>query len=352
MPSDELQSVVSRHVPGEGKLDIHRLGDGLVNETYRVLRDGRAYALRVAATNSYDLGLDRAWEARVLERAVAAELAPALEYFDLQRGILIAHWVDGRSWSPADVRRQSNIARVAELMRRIHALAVPMPARAMSPAKWIEYYGAALTRRSAISSRQMQDSRGRRDQQNRQEDVSAETSIEPPDARVARDLSAAAARRLAALAALPSVDPVVCHSDLHTLNLVDRGNSLVLLDWEYAHTADPLWDLAGWSANNDLEDNLERDLLASYAGRPPTSNEYLRLQLLGWLYDYVCLLWSELYLSRHRDEPPGVDTPWLATPGVDTPCFAAPGVDASGANTPGGIAARARLLAARLNASK
>jgi thiamine kinase-like enzyme len=311
MPPDELESMLSRHVPGEGKLDIRRLGNGLVNETYRVLRDGRVYAVRVAAPNSYDLGLDRAWEARVLERAVAADLAPELTHYDPQRGILIARWVDGRLWSPADVRQRSNIARMAELMRRIHALAAPVPARAMNPAKWIEYYGAALTRRS----------------------VSAETSAEPPDARRARDLSAAAARRLAALAELPGVDPVVCHSDLHTLNLVDRGNSLVLLDWEYAHAADPLWDLAGWSANNDLEDTLERDLLASYTGRPPTRNEYLRLHLLGWLYDYVCLLWSELYLSRHRDQPPGVDTAGVATPGADTP---------------DGIAARARLLAARL----
>jgi len=321
MLSDELKSVAARHVPGEGKLDIHGLGDGLVNETYRVLRDGRAYALRVAATNSCDLGLDRAWEARVLERAVAADLAPEITYCDPQRGILIARWVDGRLWSPADVRRQSNIARVAELMRRIHALAVPMPARAMSPAKWIEYYSAALARRSANSSPHIPDSR------DRQKDVSAETPAEPPGAWGTRDLSAAAARRLAAVAALPVVDPAVCHSDLHTLNLVDRGNSLVLLDWEYAHAADPFWDLAGWSANNDLEDNLERDLLASYTGRLPTRNEYLRLQLLGWLYDYVCLLWSELYLSRHRDEPQAVDT------------------------LPGGIAARARLLAARLHAS-
>jgi thiamine kinase-like enzyme len=328
MPLFELESMVSRHVPGEGELEIQRLSDGLVNETYRVLRGGRAYALRVAATNFYELGLDRAWEARVLERAAAADLAPVLEYCDPQRGILIARWVDGRLWSPVDVRRQSNIARVAELMRRIHGLPIPMPARAMSPSKWIEYYGAALGRRSAIPSRHMP------------KDVSAGTSAQPPHAWGARELSAAAARRLAALAALPSVDPVVCHSDLHTLNLVDRGNSLVLLDWEYAHAADPLWDLAGWSANNDLEDNLKLDLLASYTGRPPTRNECLRLQLLGWLYDYVCLLWSELYLARHRGEPPGVDAP------------AAPGVDCSAADTSGGIAARARLLAARLHASK
>src|SRR5260221_10309945 len=333
MPPDEMESLGSRHGPGEGKPDIRLLGNGLVNEAYRVLRDGRAYALRVAGTNFDDLGLDRAWEASVLERAVAADLAPVPEYCDPQRGILLARWIDGRSWSPAEVRRQSNIARMAELMRRIHALPMPAPARVMSPAKWIEYYDAALTRRNAISSRHMPDARARPDRQNQHLDVSAETSASP-DSRGARDLSAAASRRLTALAVLPGVDPVVCHSDLHTLNLVDRGDSLLLLDWEYAHAADPLWDLAGWSANNDFEDNLRHDLLASYTGRPPTRTEYLRLQLLGWLYDYVCLLWSELYLNLHRNERPNVDTPNVA-----------PG------DPPGGIASRARLLAARLKPS-
>ena len=67
----------------------------------------------------------------------------------------------------------------------------------------------------------------------------------PPDTRGGRDLVAAAVQHVAALAALPNLDPVVCHSDLHTLNLIDCGDSLVLLDWEYAHASDPLWDLAG-----------------------------------------------------------------------------------------------------------
>ena len=79
-------SAVARHVPGEGTPEIERLGAGLVNETYRVLRDGRSYALRTSAANPYDLGVDREWEARVLEIAVAADLAPAVVYCDPQRG--------------------------------------------------------------------------------------------------------------------------------------------------------------------------------------------------------------------------------------------------------------------------
>jgi thiamine kinase len=326
MLPDDLERVAEHHVPGAGKPDIQRLKFGLENDTYRVLRDGSAYALRVPASNPCDPGLDRgrldhawldsAWEARVLERAVAAGLAPAVAYCDPLRGILISRWALGRTWNPADARRRANISRLAELVRRIHALPMPAPARLMSPRKWIDYYGAALTR----------------SRQNRQGDVAAETSARPPDTRGGRDLSAAAVQHLAALAALPNLDPVVCHSDLHTLNLIDRGDSLVLLDWEYAHASDPLWDLAGWSANNDFGDELALDLLTSYAGRPPTNDEYLRLRLLIWLYDYVCLLWSELYLSLDRGVPPGVAVQGDAT--VD------------------GVAARVLALADRLNASK
>ena len=244
---------------------MHRLGSGLVNETYRVLRDGAAYALRVAGAKRHGLGVDRDWEAQVLEAAAAAELAPVVEYFDPRRGILVSRWQAGQLWSAADARRTVNIQRMAELMRRIHALPVPTPARLMSPAMWIDYYCAGTR-------------------------AGAGGALQPP-----------ATLQLAMLALLPKVAPVLCHSDLHALNLIDRGGSLILLDWEYAHASDPLWDLAGWSANNDFEDSLQHDLLRSYLLRPPTGNEYMRLRLLGWLYDYVCLLWSRLYLDLTGD---------------------------------------------------
>ena len=289
MLPDEVRSVAERHVPGAGALDIQRLSQGQVNDTYRVLRDGRGYGLRVAAENCEDLGLDRAWELRVIECAVRAGLAPAVEYFDLRRGILISRWIEGRTWSAAAARRASNIARMAALARRVHALPIPQPARLMSPQDWIEHYCAAARHRAGS-------------------DAPALWESGPAEA-----LRAAADERLAALAALPSPTPTVCHSDLHLLNVVDCGRSLVLLDWEYAHVADPFWDLAGWSANNDFNGELARDLLSAYSGRAPLHGEYSRLNLLGWLYDYVCLLWGELQ--------------------------------------PGGGAARGRQLAARLVAS-
>ncbi len=290
MRPDELEGLAARHVPGEGPLHIARLRKGLINETYRVVRDGKGFAVRVAAANPQHLGVDREWEARLLGAAVAADLAPAVVYCDPEHGILITLWIEGLPWSPKDARRAAGIERIAGLMRRIHALRVPAPARVMSPARWIDYYSGAAP-------------------------------------RAPTPLRQAAAAQLAALTALPCADTVVCHSDLHVDNLIDRDGSLVLLDWEYAHASEPLWDLAGWSANNDFEPELRHELLAGYLGRPPTRGEALRLKRLGWLYDYVCLLWSELYLSLPRDAAPD-------------------------ATAHAQVAARARLLAARLDETR
>ncbi len=78
----------------------------------------------------------------------------------------------------------------------------------------------------------------------------------------------------------------------------------MLLDWEYAHAADPFWDLAGWSANNDFGDPTAARSAGELHRPAADPREYSRLRRLGWLYDYVCLLWSELYLNPQRDAGP------------------------------------------------
>ena len=68
--------------------------------------------------------------------------------------------------------------------------------------------------------------------------------------RLSASAGRAAPRRARSLAPRPRV---LCHSDLHAANLVATERGLVLLDWEYAHVSEALWDLAGWACNNDLE---------------------------------------------------------------------------------------------------
>ena len=219
-----------RYVPGEGAIVIEPLGAGLVNESYRVARGGRRYSLRVPAPHAAELGLDRGWECRVLERAAAAGIAPVVECCEPREGILVTRWVEGRAWTSAEVRRA---AEHRAAWRNSHGAFTrcpcPQGARMMSPAAWIAYYQEALIRHGARTPGIRCSTRGRRSSCNRQ-----------------------ATARLAALAASPPLAPVLCHSDLHPQNVVVGDHGLVLLDWEYAHVSEPLWDLAGWICNNDL----------------------------------------------------------------------------------------------------
>ena len=62
---------------------------------------------------------------------------------------------------------------------------------------------------------------------------------------------------------------------------VSKERLVAMLDWEYAHVADPFWDLAGWCANTDLPAESQWRLLSDYGGSPPASGDWQRLRLTG-----------------------------------------------------------------------
>jgi thiamine kinase-like enzyme len=272
MHRPEAQAIAREAVPGSGEPRVTPLASGLLNDTYRVDRDGRSFSLRIAAMSQGSTP-DRAWELKVLQDAAQRGLAPPLVCGNAERGFLVQEWVGGQPWPASSVRESANIARLAELLKRVHQLPQPTPQRVMRPSAWVEHYAAALA---------------------------------AANGGIATTLAGAAEARITSLEALPRPPSVVCHSDLHLLNLLEcpprAGGSggLMLLDWEYAHVSEAFWDLAGWSANNDFSDRLLRLLLSAYLGREPQPTEWTRCQLLVWLYDYVCLLWSQLYISSRR----------------------------------------------------
>jgi thiamine kinase len=272
MQLDEVELLGRDVVPGVGKLDIEPISAGGVNQMFRVVRGHQAYALRVAGEQRGFFRPDPTWEAKVVALAGAAGIAPELVHADVNRRVLLSRWIIGRSWSRAQTRTPANIGKISDLLRQVHALAIPEPVRRMSPAMWIEVYTESLSRHG-ISG--------------------ADT-----------DLQREAASCLAELLLHPNVPGVVCHGDLHVHNLLQRRSTLMLLDWEFAHVTDPFWDLAGWIANNDFGRMARVMLLASYLRVMPSLAQGRRLALLTWLYDYVCLLWNLLYLDS-RPDPSG-----------------------------------------------
>jgi thiamine kinase len=290
MPSNEpwaarLEHLAERYVPGAGPVAIERQGSGLVNRSYRVTRDGRVFSLRIAAPRAGELGLDRGWECRVLRCATRAGLAPAVERCEPRGGILVARWAEGICWTVDQASSSETIGRLAMLLRRVHALPLLERPRRVSPAQWIAFYRRALDRCGGGAPPKPRD-------------------------RQRLDLERIAQSLIDALGKEPPADPVLCHGDLHVQNLVIApGAEPVILDWEYAHVSDPWWDLAGWACNGDLSGEPRNLLLGRYLGREPSPGEAARLRRLAWVYDYVCLLWSELYLCSRPGGDADADGP-------------------------------------------
>jgi aminoglycoside phosphotransferase (APT) family kinase protein len=245
-------------VPGRGKPLVRLLARGPWAATYRVMRDGRFYAMRLPKVPATEppANASAPWDQRVFVAAAAAKLGPPISNADPASGILVTGWVRGRTWTQSRARAPAQTTRIARLVQRIQALSPAPPAFSRRPAEWIDHY--------------------RRD-----------GGCDP--------LAGAAERRLAALAAMAPCADVLCHSDLHRLNLIDGEGGLTILDWEYAHYSDPYWDLAGWLSANDLAGTHSQLLLAAYLGQVPGEEQLHRLECLRWLYDYVCLLWSNLH---------------------------------------------------------
>lgn len=71
---------------------------------------------------------------------------------------------------------------------------------------------------------------------------------------------------LASIEATRPFRPLVLgHNDLLNANFLDDG-SIRLLDWEYAGMADPYFDLANFSVNNELGSECDEPILEHYFG--------------------------------------------------------------------------------------
>jgi thiamine kinase-like enzyme len=245
---------------------LEPLAAGLVNDSYRVERDGRLYSMRLAA-DTLELGVDREWECRVLQCAARAGIAPVTICCQPSRGVLVAEWTGGDPWTAEELRQPGNIRALTGLMRRVHDLAIPGPARIMSPGAWIAYYGRAAAR----TGKQATASAG---------------------------LRAAANVHLERLAAIPSTPLVLCHSDLHRLN-VAAGERLMLLDWEYAQRADPLYDVACALAYYPQAQPQAAELLA--AAGLTGAGVAARLEAAIRVYDGLSRLWLWARASPRPD---------------------------------------------------
>ena len=249
---------------------IARIEGGLTNKAWRLDANGGRWFVRLGHPQSIRLGVDRTSECIVVRAAAAAGLAPAVHACDPASGLLVTRFVDGRTWTATDVQGTGSLQRVAERLRQLHGLPLPAGVHDVDYERQASQLAADLPGCDATATRLA----GR----------------------------AAAAFERIGDGGYPTA---MCHNDLHHLNLLDDGERLWLVDWEYGGRGNPLFDVAGFLALHDLGPAATREFLEAYGLLDATARGHL--DDARWLFDYVQWLW---YRSRFPD--PVGDEAWYA----------------------------------------
>ena len=223
---------------------------GLTNESYDVERDGERFVLRLDTPEAARLGLDRNSEKAVSEALAAAGLGQAPLHFDPDAGVYLRRFVPGRCWLPQDLQVPRNLERLAQLLRRVHA--VPPAGLKFRPLKAAGRY-----------AKQIGTAR-------------------------AGDLFSKAAT---AYALIEPATPALCHNDLFCENIIE-GEGLTLIDWEYAGIGDPFFDLAVVVQHHGLEGKLAQHFLDCYLQRSSADADFNRLERQCRFYHALLDLWN------------------------------------------------------------
>jgi thiamine kinase-like enzyme len=234
------------------------LEGGLSNRAWRLDAAGEAWFVRRGHPHALRLGVDRHSECAVLRTVAAAGLAPELLACEPELGLLVTRYIEGRPWQAADVLAGSNLERVARQLRQLHDLPVPYGIRPLAYGRQARHLLAGLPARDPGMDRLC-------------------SLAGPVFTRIEQ-------RR-------PRT--VLCHHDLHHLNILDDGGLLWLVDWEYAARGDPLLDVAGFLAMHELGPAPTAAFVAAYGRLGPA--DVATLDDARWAFDYVQWLW---YRSR------------------------------------------------------
>ncbi|MEO3998000.1 choline/ethanolamine kinase family protein [Mesorhizobium sp. CAU 1732] len=247
-----------------GPITIEPLAGGLSNQNYLVTDSAGRHVVRFGK----DFPFHHVYREREIMTARAAHragFAPALEF--AQPGVMVSEFLGAKTFGPEDVR--ANVERIATLMRRFHD-EMPGEVSGAGFMFWVFHVIRDYAR-----------------------------TLRDGGSRKTPELD----RYLALSHALESEQvplPIVFgHNDLLPANILDTGDRLWLIDFEYAGFSTAMFDLAGVSSNAEFDAARSEALLRAYFGDAPDPRlmrSLSAMQCASLLREAMWSMVSELHL--------------------------------------------------------
>lgn len=254
-----------------GPVDPEPLSGGLTNMNFLVVDAGRTYVARVG--DDIPVHHILRWNERAAsEAAHAAGISPRVVF--RAPGVMVTDFIRGKTLGADDVRDRAVLSRIVPVLQKCHR-DIPKHIRGPSLIFWVfhvvrDYAHALREHKSRMAP------------------------------ELPRLLEAAAELERAA----SPIDVVYGHNDLLPANLIDDGQAIWLIDWDYAGFGSPLFDLGGLASNCSFSPADERFLLEAYFERPPSdelNRRYAAMKCASLLRESMWSMVSEVSSSLDFD---------------------------------------------------
>jgi thiamine kinase-like enzyme len=224
------------------------LEGGITNQNYRVEVGAETFVLRIGGKGTHLLGIDRGHES--ICTAIAAQVGVGAEviHFLPAEDVLVTRFIVGSILTPEAAAQPEMLARIVTSMQRYHS-GPTFPGNFSPFATVRNYHRLALVQ-----------------------------GVDFPD--TLPRVFALMAQIEGALGPNQQIKP--CHNDLLASNFIDDGQSIRILDWEYAGMGDLFFDLGNFAVNQSLHEEQCRLLLQLYFGEVrPADLAHLHLMRLA-----------------------------------------------------------------------
>ena len=217
----------------DSSVELEELPGGITNRNYKVVSAAGNRMARVCEDHRV-LGIDRRNEVACQGAAAALGIAPEIVYHE--EGILVSEFIEAQTLADSDVREAAALRRLAQVLRHLHGSRDSLSGEML-------YFCPFQTIRTYVgSAREL-------------------------GARLPETIDSVLEDMIWLSEEISPFRPALCHNDVLAANILDDGDRLWLVDWEYGGMGNPLFDLAGVCGNCGLEREEEVLLLSAYFGR-------------------------------------------------------------------------------------
>ena len=241
---------------------IDRLG-GLTNRVYRL--GNHVLRLPGAGTEAY---INRSHEAAAAHAAARAGVSPQVVHVDPASGIMVTKLVDrATTMTPQGFRDSPGaVERAGVAFRTLHCSGETFPFRFELFAMIDDYLALLAPKEVALP---------------------AGYHAVVSEAEVVRTALNAAPAPLAP-----------CHCDPLCENFLDTGDTMWIVDWEYAGMNDPMWDLGDLSVEGQFDAAQDAALLTAYFDGPVPPADQARMVIYKAMCDLLWTLWGLIQLAN------------------------------------------------------